>query len=63
MRVKYIAHQFQYEDEPHYIRKIKNHWWSKWKIDMRGNYPAMFRKRDEIYHEIVVKKRSKFVEF
>lgn len=33
----------------YYIRKIKKHWWSKWKIVMAGNYPQKYDKINNQY--------------
>ncbi len=43
---KYVAHQFDFEDEPHYLHFYKPHWWSRWKLDMNGNIPAIYRKKN-----------------
>lgn len=31
----------------HYIKEIKNHWWSKWKVVMDGAAPLIFYKLPE----------------
>lgn len=42
-RHKYIKHQFSFEDTPHYLHLYKRHWWSKWKLEMNGVTPAIYK--------------------
>lgn len=43
---RFVAHQFDFEGEPHYLRYTKRYWWSRWKLDMNGNIPAIYRKKN-----------------
>lgn len=40
---KYVAHQFDFEDEPHYLHFYKPHWWSRWRCEMNPFGPAIYR--------------------
>lgn len=42
-----MAIPFNGQNIVHYIKEIKNHWWSKWKIVMDGAAPLIFYKLPE----------------
>lgn len=44
MKVKFEEMRFGFDLEPHYIKKVKRYWWSKWKIVMDGDHPLLFRR-------------------
>lgn len=47
MKAKYSMMHFGFDAEPHYIKKVKEHWWSRWRIVMDGQHPLLFRKRGD----------------
>lgn len=55
MKIKHEEIKFLFCGDVHnfYIRKIKKHWWSPWRIVMNGNVPAHYQLVDgEYIHEI-----------
>ena len=46
MKIKHelISHSVLGVVQSYYIRKIKEHWWNKWKTVMDGSHPQMYDK-------------------
>lgn len=44
MKVKFEQMRFGFDSEPHYIKKVKLRWWSRWEIVMDGCHPLLFRR-------------------
>lgn len=50
---KFVPHQFDFEDEPHYLHFYKPHWWSRWRCEMNFNRPAIYRVKNGRFVEIL----------
>ena len=50
---KYVAHQFDFEEEPHYLHFYKLHWWSRWRCEMNFNRPVIYRIKNGRFVEIL----------